>query len=269
MNSTCQSFLAPKQGEAREDCEDSIHPEPGAGPVADRCAFAVSDGTTTSFFSGLWAQILTRRFAANPAVAFDLTWQEWLKDAQRDWQAAVSERAKAEDASFYTRNDFLSRKPAAATFVGLLLDPPTPEGAISWRAQVLGDSCLFILGKDGPRSMDLTKAEEFSNMVKAAESYEIKNPHEPRKFASAPRGGTEPDLLDGDVLLLATDALSKWLLLRAELSQPIWGSVLSLDTQSEFDTFIADARREAEAPLENDDVALVVLKIGVPHEAMP
>ena len=264
MNSTCQCFLAPKLGEAREDCEDSIHPEQGNCPDGAGAAFAVSDGTTTSFFSGLWARILTRRFAANPAEAFDTAWGDWLKDAQREWQADVTQRAAATDASFYTRNDVLSRKPAAATFVSLLLDPPTPEGTISWRALVLGDSCLFILGLDGPRSMELTKAEEFSNMVKAAESYEKENPHQPRLFASTPRG-PEPHLLGGDVILLATDALSKWLLLRAELNQPVWGSVLALDSQSEFETFIAHARREAEAPLENDDVALVVLQTGAPH----
>ncbi len=265
MDFTSQCFIAPKLGEAPDDCEDSIFPEPGDGPDAAKGVFAVSDGTTTSFFSGLWARILTRRFAADPGAAFDLTWGEWLKDAQQEWQAEVRLRAEAAGASFYTKNDVLVRKPGAATFVGLRLEPPLPDGVIPWRALVLGDSCLFILGKDGSRSMVLTKAEEFSNMVQAAESYEIVAAHLPKKFASSP-DGAESGLAEGDVALLATDALSKWLLARAELGQPIWGTVLSLRSQSEFETFIADARREAEVPLDNDDVALVVVKLGTPHE---
>jgi len=258
-----QTFLAPKQGEDRESCEDSIRPEPGKS--ADG-AFAVSDGTTTSFFSGLWARILTRRFAENPSAAFDSAWHDWLGAAQKDWQAEVRQRAEATDASFYTRNDVLGRKPAAATFVGLVLDPPKPGGGIPWRALVLGDSCLFLLGKDGPRSMELTKAEEFSYIVKAAESYAVENPHLPKRRGSSPEG-TEPDLIDGDSILLATDALSKWLLLRAEHDRPVWGSVLSLATEGDFETFVHDARRESDDALENDDVALAVLKIGDPHES--
>lgn len=265
MNSTFRCFLAPKQGEDPEDCEDSVHPEPGASPEGAGRVFAVSDGTTTSFFSGLWARILTRHFAANPAAAFDLVWGDWLKDAQREWLTEVRQRAEAPEASFYTRNDVSGRRPGAATFLGLLLEPPNPDGGIPWRALVLGDSCLFLLGKDGTRSIALTRAEEFSNSVKAAESYETGHLHQPVQFASAPRG-TEPALLDGDVILLATDALSKWLLVRAEFGQPVWGSVLSLGSPSEFETFIADARREAQSPLDNDDVALVVLKMGAPHQ---
>ena len=266
MDWTIQTFLAPKQGEPREDCEDSIHPAPGngaEGALAEEAA--VSDGTATSFFSGLWARILTRRFAANPAAAFDSAWLDWLASAQQEWQAETKKLAEAKEASFYTKNDVLCRKPGAATFVGLVLDPPKPGGGIPWRALVLGDSCLFLLGRDGPRSMELTKAEEFSYMVKAAETYEIENPHLPWKFGSGPWGG-EAELIDGDSIMLATDALSKWLLLRAEHGRPVWGTVLSLAAESDFETFIDNARRESDDPLDNDDVSLAILKIGSPHE---
>ena len=263
MDTTFRCFLAPKLGEELEDCEDSIFPPPGTRPLAGGGVFAVSDGTTTSFFSALWSRILSRRFATEPAAAFDSVWCDWLRAAQQEWQAAVRTRAEAKDASFYTRNDFLGRRAAAATFVGLQIEPPGTDGAVPWRALVLGDSCLFILGKDGPHSLELTKAEEFSNMVKAAESYETAEPHLPKAFGSSAGG---PHLAAGDVVLLATDALSKWLLARAEIGKPVWASVLALGSDAEFTALIADARREAEGELDNDDVALVVVRLGSPHE---
>ena len=262
---TFHTFLTSKDGEPREDCEDSIHPAPDcAAGDGSAGAFAVADGVTTSFFGGLWARMLTARFAECPAAVFEQPWSAWLVAPQEQWQAAVRERAAAETASFYTCNDVLSRRPAAATFVGLLLDPPAPDGAIPWRALVLGDSCLFILGKAGRRSLALTKAAEFSNIVSAAESYADEQAFSPQLYGTAPHG-SEPPLVEGDTVLLATDALSKWLLLRAEAGQPVWGTILGLAGQAEFEALVGQARREERNPLENDDVALAIVGFGPPH----
>ena len=262
---TVHTFLTSKDGEPREDCEDSIHPAPGCAAGAEPLgAFAVADGVTTSFFGGLWARMLTEHFAECPAAVFEPPWSAWLVAPQEQWQAAVRERAAAETASFYTCNDVLSRRPAAATFVGMLLDPPAPDGAIPWRAQVLGDSCLFILGKDRPRSLALTKAADFSNIVSAAESYAGDQAFSPQLYGTAPHG-SEPPLGEGDTVLLATDALSKWLLLRAEVGQPVWGTILALTGQAGFEELVEQARREARHPLENDDVALGIVRFGTPH----
>ena len=262
---TVRTFLTSKEGEPREDCEDSIHPAPG-GAAGDGscCAFAVADGVTTSFCGGQWARQLTARFAESPAEVFELPWADWLATPQEQWQTTVRERAASGSASFYFCNDVLSRRPAAATFVGLLLDAPAGDETVPWRALVLGDSCLFILGKDGPRSLALTKADEFSNIVSAAESYAADQPFSPQLFGSAPHG-SEPPLGEGDTVLLATDALSKWLLLRAEAGQPVWGTILGLAGQEEFETLVGQARREALHPLENDDVTLAILTFGPPH----
>ena len=265
MMHTVHTFLTSKDGEPREDCEDSIHPSPGCAAGDDPLgAFAVSDGVTTSFFGGLWARALTARFAECPAAVFEQLWAAWLMAPQEQWQAAVRERAAAATASFYTCNDVLSRRPAAATFVGMLLDPPAPDGAIPWRALVLGDSCLFILGQTGPRSLALTKSAEFSNIVSAAESYACDQGFSPQLYGTAPHG-SEPPLAEGDTVLLATDALSKWLLLRAEAGQPVWGTILGLAGQAEFEALVEQARREDRNPLENDDVALGIVRFGPPH----
>lgn len=260
---TVRTFLTSKEGEESDDCQDSIHPLPTSPKNPDYRFFAVSDGTTTSFFSRVWSQTLTRHFAENPEQTF-ADWENWLREAQGQWQAQIDERRQASDASFFTRNGFLARRPAAATFAALALGEPTENGR-SWRARVLGDSCLFFLRANGePCVMNLRNSREFSSVVETAESWPKDAPHSPTPYGSSPDGDESP-IVEHDTVLLASDALSKWMLLRHERGRPVWGSVLGLNDDSEFADLVEKARLEADDPLENDDVALAVLKFGEPH----
>ena len=258
-----RTFLAWKKGDEWDDCQDSIHPLPGDTAADNSNAFAVSDGATTSFFSRAWARILTSHFAEKPEEALS-RWDEWLEGAQEKWKTEVGEIAKSEKASFFVVNGFHSQKPAGATFAGVVLGERNENGW-PWRAQVLGDSCIFILGADGPpRVMEIQTSAEFSNLVKTAESWARKNAHVPSKYESLPNG-IETRIQEHDAVLIASDALSKWMLRRLEAKRPIWGSILELDDNLKFQDLVAQARSEAEDPLENDDVALAVLKFGDPH----
>lgn len=265
MNCTTRCFLTSKPGEELCDCEDSIYPLPTTEVLEKHRAYAVSDGTTTSFFSGLWSKIITEHFASKPDDLFDLPWGEWLKPPQQKWQSHMAKIAESNRTSMFTRNGILERRPAAATLAALLLDPPLSNGTVPWKAVILGDSCIFFLRREGPTSIQLTKADQFSNWVAAAESYEARQADLPTTTFSAPHGD-EPPLQQGDVVLLATDALSRWLLLRAELGYPVWGTLLTLERTSDFERFIADARSGKTFPLEPDDVALIVLTTGPAHE---
>jgi hypothetical protein len=265
MNFTARCFLTSKPGEDITDCEDSIFPPPTSSTFEHHRSLAVSDGTTTSFFSGLWSRTLTKHFASNPEAVFELSWEQWLQPAQKEWQSEVGQLAQSNRVSLFTRNGVRSRRPAAATFAAILLDPVLPNGTIPWRAITLGDSCLFFLRQDGRRSIPLTRAEQFSNWVAAADSYETPQAHLPTRHLSTPRGEEAP-LQEGDVIMLATDALSRWLLLREELGHPVWGTLLSLESAVQFEALVADARAETFSPLEPDDVALAILTTGTAHE---
>lgn len=257
-----RTFLAWKKGDEWDDCQDSIHPLPD-DTAANNCdAFAVADGATTSFFSRAWARILTSHFAEKTEEAFS-NWDGWLEGAQDKWKAEVGEIANSGNASFFVVNGFQSKKPAGATFAGIVLGIKNENGW-PWRARVLGDSCIFILGADGPRVMELQTSEDFSNLVKTAESRPRENPHVPSKHESLPNG-KEAQIQDHDAVFIASDALSKWMLRRLELKCPVWGSVLELDDDQKFQDLVAQARSEAENPIENDDIALAVLKFGESH----
>lgn len=260
MVPSVRTFRAPKQNEQLSDCQDSIYPPTG---LDTNGAYAISDGTTTSFFSHYWAGILTQLFGESAEQAFS-DWPSWLRRAQQLWRTEVQAYAQSKDANFWTKNDFYAGKPAAATFIGLTLAKEEAYG-IPWRALVLGDSCLFFLRGEGQVvSYALTKSADFSYLVDALQSYDRTDNKTPERYESKPTG-TEQPLIQGDAIILATDAFSKWLLLKQEKGQPVWGTIFSLRTQGDFDKVVANARCEDQDRLENDDVALGIITAGEVH----
>jgi hypothetical protein len=260
---SARTFLACKHGEKPADCQDSIHPLPDNKLAFETSSYSVADGVATSFFSRNWARILTRRFGEGPQRVF-YDWSRWLADAQDEWILEVERAAHSQGASFLVVNGLHAKRRAAATLVGLTILQQNAEGW-TWRAAVLGDSCLFKLTKDGMvSSWNLKWSTEFTNLVTAAESRPSENACLPSQFGSPPHGD-EPPIYESDSLLLATDALAKWLLKRQECGNPVWGTILGLETSNAFQLFVDQARLEVEQPLENDDVALVVLKFGEIH----
>jgi hypothetical protein len=258
-----RTFIAPKRGEGIDDCQDSACPSLVSNEIAPPACLAVSDGTTTSFFSKAWADILTKRFMERSAKALE-HWKDWLSEAQVEWQGAITKIVETGKPSFFVVNGFRAQRPAAATFVGICIEERGDRGW-PWKANILGDSCLFHLSGQGPpKSFPLKSSDEFASVVKTAESWPKESSYSPTFYASSP-DGEECLFVEGDVLVIATDALSKWILMRQESGLPIWWTLLELRTTDEFEKLIGAARDELELPLENDDVTLMVLAFGVPH----
>lgn len=257
-----------KERETNLDCQDSVYPEPGE---ASSGVFAVADGATQSFFPRHWAQQLTRQFGERPDEAFE-NWAAWLNGPQRGWHEEVAHRVAEAPDDVFASNDFQERRPAAATFVGLRFHTDRDTDLIPWEALVLGDSCLFHLQTGGKVDCHFKKtAADFSFVTESAESYPRQSPHHPKKLCSSPTGNTGSnggaDARSGDVFLLATDAFSKWMLARDEARKPVWGFVARLASDAKFQELVAEARADGVLPLENDDVALVVVRFGEPHAA--
>lgn len=262
------TFRTHKAGETENDCEDSVYPT--TREPSDRL-FAVADGATQSFYSGVWAEQLTRCFAQKPDEAFG-DWTSWLSEPQRVWREEVQRRAETALDDVFVSNNLNERRPAAATFVGLrLLSLENGGGGlIPWEALVLGDSCLFHLRHDAQvRSYLKQKAADFNFVTESAESYPKTSIHKPIRLPDSKVDDAEWNgavaAQAGDVFLLATDAFSKWMLSREEAGKPVWGVVAWLEGETEFQRLVRDAREDAQQPLENDDVALAVVRFGEPH----
>ena len=257
----CESFLVAKSGESLEDCQDSIYPRPGQ---RSKDLFVVADGVTTSFHARRWARQLTRCFSEDRRRAF-ADWKAWLERPQTNWLEEIRRLAEAPDAKVYTKNDFAARTPAAATFAGLEFDLAGEQGT-PWRALVLGDSCVFHLRAGGHvESYPLQRAEEFSYVTDSAKSYPEADSTLPRTVTSGEKD-EPPDARSGDAFLLTTDAFAKWLLGRAAQGAPVWGSLLNMRADQDFTRLIDAARADPALRLDDDDVALVSVRFGTPHE---
>jgi len=65
----------------------------------------------------------------------------------------------------------------------------------------------------------------------------------------------------GDVLLMATDALAKWLLTQLEQQRTEWNMLLSLNDPRRFADFVEKQRLRNQMKIVDDDTTLVVIPL--------
>lgn len=177
-----QVIEVPRSEKARDECEDIF------GCMGTR--FAVSDGATEYIFSRLWAKILVSSFLMGQNPFDENTW----KSNVRKWHAW----SKSADPSGSWFGDEKLKKGSAATFLGINF-----RSNLKWKAVALGDSCL-LHSRNGrllscwPISVD----SEFGSTPQLISTE--RTPSEP----VVSKGSCEP----GDVMILGTDALAKWIL---------------------------------------------------------
>jgi len=247
-----------KINDSPNDCQDasSINLETGR--------FAVADGVTRSFFPAEWSRLLVEQFChdtnePNLDLFKTRNWQDWLSPVQEKWSALIHNKVSEKTGidSIHLKNSLIARDPAASTFMGLQVDAHAPNP--TWQAIIIGDSCLFYFKNNG----ELT-------------SYPVKNSsdfnYHPQYFSSIPSSRKdEPSFLSGnlevgDIFLLTTDALAKWLFIQRERNGNNWDktlqSLMSMKSYQELFDFVSNARNDNESPMEDDDVALIVLLCG-------
>lgn len=245
-----------KADEAPGDCQDAYDYN------AELNRYAVADGVSQSFFPAEWARLLVNHFCNDPSpLNTDLfltrKWREWLAPVQQKWFEEIKGRVeqKRGHSGTHLRNSLAKREPAAATFVGVQVDAAQDGEGTRWHSMIIGDSCLFHITGDQLSSYTITKPSEFDYHPEHFASNGDLNRFEPR-FVS----GT---LKNGDVLILTTDALAKWILTRhiagEEERRDTLTRLLELRRWSDLYRFVEEARLRGETPLDDDDVALVII----------
>lgn len=248
-----QAFQLPKEGEDPAGCEDAFRIR-GVAPDWDgraasldsRCLRAVlSDGATLSYRSRVWAKLLAGAFAG---LCPPLSHLDFLHDRfsglGREWQAQVEHGLARRE---WYDDQGLDDGAYASLLVLRLADA-------RWRAEALGDSCLFLVRDhalavafplDSPESFD--RAPDLLCSV----------PHRNRRLQGRVRtasGTARP----GDVFLLASDAVARWI-----LEYEGWKDLLELageaDPRAAFANLVGLERRMAR--LEDDDATVLVVKV--------
>ena len=243
-----RSFKTHKKGETLDDCQDANALNEDIG------RYAVADGATLSFFPKEWAELLVKHFCHKKDTYLSLedeNWEDWIEPIQQKWLESVSRTVQ--ESKTYMLVDRLSRlESALSTFIGIEFNRDGGE----WKALIIGDSCLLHCSGSEFKSYPLQKLEDF--------------PHRPNSFASFPKDnpvGDIPEVIGGkaspgDIFILATDALSKWIIQHDEAKNlnNILERLKKIENNGQFEQFVNQARDE-EVRLVNDDVTLMFISV--------
>lgn len=243
MHLTVDHFITNKKGERPEDCQDAFR-------VNEKDSrYAIADGATLSFFPKRWAKLLVKHFCSRPDWS---PTQEKLVPIQEEWYKQVEERVKAKDV-FYLTNSFRSKEPAVSTFIGLEIEKVERR----WKLTIIGDSCLFHQSESRFESYLIKRSEDFTSSPEGFASYAAGNHHEPEFI--------EGEFHSGDRFILATDALSKWILEHQEADrlEDAFNQFEQIKKDElPFEQFVEQARASEDIRLVNDDVTLMLISVG-------
>ena len=242
-----------KEMETISGCQDNF-----SYNEAKNC-FAIADGATQSFYSSIWSKLLVDYFCENPQIDKN-NWQEWLELIQQKWLEEVrAELEKAKSGNNFAwieiYNGLERSKSATSTFIGLQFIEN--QAKIS----IVGDSCLFIFqGNQLIQTYLLKKSTDFNN--------------QPEYFGSRSKNNDdyEPEFLDIELkykqhsdklyFVLATDALAEYIFKYTEQQRDILTTLLTINSEQEFENFVKSARQDDTIKMKNDDVTLMILEVS-------
>ncbi|BBH41845.1 unknown protein [Microcystis viridis NIES-102] len=242
-----------KEMETISGCQDNF-----SYNEAKNC-FAIADGATQSFYSSIWSKLLVDYFCENPQIDKN-NWQEWLELIQQKWLEEVrAELEKAKSGNNFAwieiYNGLEHSKSATSTFIGLQFIEN--QAKIS----IVGDSCLFIFqGNQLIQTYLLKKSTNFNDR--------------PGYFGSRSKNNDdyEPEFLDIELkykqhsdklyFVLATDALAEYIFKYTEQQRDILTTLLTINSEQEFENFVKSARHNGTIKMKNDDVTLMILEVS-------
>ena len=257
---TTKEYITSKKEEPLENCQDAY------AINHDLSRYAIADGATREFFSAKLAKELVKRFCfdidkTNRDIFINNDYEEWLEPIQKNWLSFVKNIMTGK-VNFVVKNRFNRKDSGASTFVGLEVDRDKNR----FKAMIIGDSCLFHIRDNKILKVYLIEDDrEFDNSPDFFFSRNIKDMLIARKF-------TEPTIIDevfeeGDYFLLATDAISKYLLKQKRLGrwEELWGN-LEKEDKNWYQNFIENKRTDKDDILDDDDVAIVIISTDIEDE---
>ena len=239
-----KAFCCPKSGNSVEEYEDAWAQRQTRTPPPGGIRVAVADGATESSFAKLWAVLLAESYVRDEVTGGGAEFLARLGPARRLWRRRLAGRRlpwfaseKAEQGAF-------------AAFVGVQIDAHNNR----WTALAVGDCCLLQVDDVGKRmrvlkAFPLQQSSQFTMSPYLIGSRSNGEPPNDRIQLS------KGSLRDGDMLLLATDAVAAWLLRRHEEGRPLWRWLYrKLSTPESFAAMVTYGRKNG---LRNDDCTLV------------
>lgn len=202
--------------------------------------FALADGTSTSPQARAWSQILARHACRVGIPRGDL--MRWLSGAHDAWQERFQRRSK-----LWTQPDLPELGAAALCLVEL---QPTENG-FRWSALLQGDVCLFHIRKARTiRRLPMEHSRDFGRSKPCFFSEPIALNHLPVQLTA--------NATVGDVLVMASEPLARWIYTQLESGIDPWPELLSLPDDTSFAALVS--RERASGRMRDDDTALMFIR---------
>lgn len=255
MRAHVSVFAEPKMDSPRDSYEDawSVGSTPLDEPVEFReLQVAIADGASEALLAKFWAQRLVRELTTGN-VADRRSYHRALRRAIDAWPSFLTEYVSAREAGGrpiqWYEEPGLARGAYATTLSLRLRTHP----AMDWHCLTSGDACFFqVRDEELLSAHPLTASAEFGSSPVLVPSRPLN--WEAVKAKTLLREGT---WASGDLLLLMTDALASWFLVRVEEGQKPWDELRDLGTveQPHFPDWVASQRLVG--GLKDDDTTLL------------
>ena len=203
--------------------------------------FALADGTSPSPQARAWSQILARH-ACRIGMPRNNDLMRWLSGAHEAWQGRFQRRSK-----LWTQPDLPELGAAALCLVEL----HPAEGGFRWSALLQGDVCLFhIRDARTIRRLPMEHSRDFGQNKPCFFSEPIALNHQPAQLTA--------NATVGDVLVMASEPLARWIYAQLELGHDPWPELLALPDDSAFASLVN--RERAASRMRDDDTALMFIR---------
>lgn len=246
------AFSMQKLGNKPSQYEDSYYYE------LRKRKLAVADGASESCFAKSWADLLTSSFVQSDLSLFRLSDFEvqTVKQAFEPILASIREEwtRKIDWASLPWYIEEKSKRGAFATFLGVEFKRMRRKRKrlYKWRAVAVGDCCMFLLDDTQLQgSFPLTSSSEFGITPCLLSS----NSNISSKTLWSIKEGLVK-VGKSSRLVLATDAVAKWILQMAESGKNTWSNAVSPETVSRR-LFLEELVNKEE--IRNDDITILTL----------
>ena len=233
-------FTIPKINENIDSNQDFI------GYDEKQKIFAIADGVTTSSYPEIWSEVIVNHFLNNPFKELQLSrdfLKTWVDSAIETFNTKIS---GLEIDEFIT--DLIKDNGAETTFLGLKIIDELKSKKI--RVWAIGDSNIFHIKKNKLENLfPITKTNDFTNFTSVFTTLSEKNQFE--------LISKEWSVSQGDVIIISTDAFSKWFLWATSCGQKPWKKIQK--NFSRMNKFVESLRFNDK--INDDDTSFIFLKI--------
>ncbi|MEE2707049.1 MAG: hypothetical protein VX988_08355 [Planctomycetota bacterium] len=236
-----KAFWLPKDIEHPDEYQDAFAVDEVRGIAA------IADGVSSSLFAASWARLLVNAATEQPPqVENAAALEQWLSLHRENWRGPID----VEVLAWHQKEKF--KEGAFSTLMWLELGSTTDTDLIPLTCYSLGDCCFFhVRCGQVQRGFPFERSTQFGT--------------QPKMVGSVNRGNVNLDfdvLQDtcraGDILVLCTDALAVWILMRLEAGEPPGLELFWEMSQREWTEWVLTQRGEGK--IRYDDTTLMMLK---------